>query len=225
MSELKVNYRRKSQWAAVRRKQRRAQFLFLGGRVMPLLMLALVVILIWSIAAGSYGTDGNHGADGKHGTDGSYGTLAGEGSAAMVVTASSQIGNKGGEEYWRWYGFSSRVDWCAVFVSWCAEQSGLLKGESMPRFAVCDDGIDWFTERQRWVAGTERKFMPPAGAVIFFDWDQDGRADHVGIVEKCEDGQVYTIEGNSDNICRRQCYPLGSETIAGYGVGQAVSQA
>ena len=197
-------YRRKNQWQAVRQKQRRAQLLSLtsGG----ILLLMLVVILILSIAAGAYGTDV------------SDESLAGEGSTAMVMIASSQLGKEGGEEYWKWYGFSSHVDWCAIFVSWCADQAGLLEDGSMPKFALCDDGIAWFVERQRWISGADRQFMPPAGAIIFFDWDQNGTSDHVGIVEKCEGRFIYTIEGNSRDVCRRRCYPLGSGTIAGYGI-------
>lgn len=197
-------YRRKNQWEAVRQKQRRAQLLSLtsGG----ILLLVLVVILILSISAGAYGTDI------------SDERLAGEGSTAIVMIASSQIGKEGGEEYWRWYGFSSHVDWCAIFVSWCADQAGLLEDGSMPKFALCDDGIAWFMEQRCWITGADRQFMPPAGAIIFFDWDQNGISDHVGIVEKCEGRFVYTIEGNSRDVCRRRCYPLGSGTIAGYGI-------
>ena len=197
-------YRRKKQWEAVRQKQRKAQFFSLtsGG----ILLLVLVVILILSIAAGAYGTDI------------SDERLAGEGSTAIVMIASSQLGKEGGEEYWRWYGFSSHVDWCAIFVSWCADQADLLEDGSMPKFAFCDDGIAWFMERQHWITGADQAFMPPAGAIIFFDWDQNGTSDHVGIVEKCEGRFVYTIEGNSRDVCRCRCYPLGSGTIAGYGI-------
>ena len=53
--------------------------------------------------------------------------------------------------------------------------------------------------------------------VIFFDWNQDGRSDHVGIVEQYEDGMIYTIEGNSSDVCRRKCYVAGSDVIRGYG--------
>ena len=59
------------------------------------------------------------------------------------------------------------------------------------------------------------------GDIIFFDWDsggQDGRADHVGIVERVENGRVYTVEGNSDNdTCRQKSYPIGYYEIYGYG--------
>ena len=65
----------------------------------------------------------------------------------------------------------------------------------------------------------------PPSLVIFFDWDnkggsgpQDGEADHVGIVQKVEDGIIYTVEGNSGNLCRVNRYPIGHYEILGYGV-------
>ena len=130
-------------------------------------LVAIIVILMMSLSTGAYGADI------------SDLELTGEESTDMVMVAASQIGNEGGELYWRWYGFSAHVDWCAVFVSWCADQAGLLDNGSMPKFAVCDDGIRWFVEKGRWF---NRNISPELGMIIFFDWDQDGRADHVGIV-------------------------------------------
>ena len=154
-------------------------------------------------------------AAGAYGADISDLELTGEGSTDMIMVAASQIGNEGGEIYWRWYGFSSHVDWCAVFVSWCADQAGLIDDGSMPKFAVCDNGIRWFVEKGRWF---NRNIEPKPGMIIFFDWDGDGRSDHVGIVEKFEEGMIYTIEGNSGDICRRRCYDVGSSVIMGYGI-------
>lgn len=169
-------------------------------------LVAIIVILMMSLSAGAYGADI------------SDLELTGEGSTDMVMVAASQIGNEGGELYWRWYGFSAHVDWCAVFVSWCADQAGLLDNGSMPKFAVCDDGIRWFIDKGRWF---NRNISPEPGMVIFFDWDQDGRSDHVGIVEKCEEDMIYTIEGNSNDVCMRRCYVAGSGVIMGYGVSFA----
>ena len=133
---------------------------------------------------------------------------------ALVAIAQSQIGNEGGEIYWRWYGFENRADWCAIFVSWCAEQAGMLEDESLPRYAVCDDGIRWFIKNEEWYS---RRIEPKAGMIIFFDWDNDGVSEHTGIVEKCEEGIVHTIEGNSQDVCRRKWYAVGDKTIMGYG--------
>ena len=74
--------------------------------------------------------------------------------------------------------------------------------------------MTWFKKNGQW---QDRNYLPQAGDLIFFDWEGDGRCNHVGIVEKCEDGVVYTIEGNSGNACKRQHYPVGSKKIFGYG--------
>ena len=63
----------------------------------------------------------------------------------------------------------------------------------------------------------DKNYEPQAGDLIFFDWGNDGSIDHVGIVEKCENGTVYTVEGNSGDACKQQSYPVGSSSIYGYG--------
>ena len=149
-----------------------------------------------------------------------YGISVGDGE--IVTVALSQIGNVGGQPYWSWYGFESRVEWCACFVSWCANECGYIDGGVIPKFAGCVNGVQWFKDRGQWQDGS---FEPSAGQIIFFDWDnkgssgpQDGQSDHVGIVEKCENGIVYTIEGNSGDSCRQNQYPVGYYEILGYGI-------
>ena len=135
----------------------------------------------------------------------------------LLSIAMAQLGNVGGEVFWRWYGFESRVEWCAIFVSWCADQSGLLSAGILPRFSVCDEGVRWFQARNRW---KDNSYTPSPGDIIFFDWGfngLDGNTDHVGIVKKVEGGRVYTIEGNSGDTCRECSYPLGYYEIQGYG--------
>lgn len=138
----------------------------------------------------------------------------GNGNAALVQVAATQLGNAGGEPYWSWYGFSSRVEWCACFVSWCADQCGLIESGEMPKFAKCTSGVEWFQRNGRWSAGG----VPAPGDIIFFDWNGDGNADHVGIVEKIENGYVCTIEGNNGDMCRRGRYELEGNLILGYGI-------
>ena len=141
----------------------------------------------------------------------------------IVAVALSQIGNVGGQPYWSWYGFGSRVEWCACFVSWCANECGYIDTGVIPKFAGCVNGVNWFRERGQWA---DNSAEPTPGMIIFFDWDspggssgpQDGLSDHVGIVEKVENGRVYTIEGNSGDSCRRRDYPLGYYEILGYGI-------
>ena len=138
------------------------------------------------------------------------------GSPNMVQIALSQVGNVGGQPYWSWYGFTSRVEWCAIFVSWVAEQSGYLEAGIMPKFSVCLDGVNWFKARGLW---KDKTYIPKTGDIIFLDWEVDGNVNHVGIVEKVENGRVYTVEGNSTNdTCRQKSYPIGNMVIFGYGV-------
>jgi len=113
--------------------------------------------------------------------------------SSIIEVADAQIGNIGGEPYWSWYGFTSRVEWCACFVSWCAGQCGYINAGIIPKFSSCEDGVRWFKDRGQW---QDHIYAPSPGYLIFFDWNGDGIADHVGIVERVEDGTVYTIEGN-----------------------------
>ena len=143
------------------------------------------------------------------------------GSSDIVTVAAAQIGNVGGQPYWSWYGFKSRVEWCACFVSWCANECGYIEAGLIPKFAGCQsEGVAWFKACGLW---KERGFIAKPGDIIFFDWaDKDtgvrsGSADHVGIVEKVENGRVYTIEGNSSDSCRRRDYDINSLDILGYG--------
>ena len=147
----------------------------------------------------------------------------GMGSGEIVAVALSQVGNVGGQPYWSWYGFDHRVDWCAIFVSWCANECGYIDAGVIPKFAGCVQGSRWFKERGLW---QDKSYIPNPGDVVFFDWDdpggfsgpQDGVPDHVGIVEKVENGQVYTVEGNSGDKCCQRSYPVGCYEIYGYGV-------
>ena len=137
------------------------------------------------------------------------------GNQAIVEVALTQLGNEGGQPYWSWYGFDGRVEWCACFVSWCADQCGYIESGIIPKFAGCVDGANWFKGNGQW---QDRSYEPSAGDIIFFDWEGDGETDHVGIVEKCENGVVYTVEGNSGDACRQKQYTVGSSSIYGYGV-------
>ena len=142
----------------------------------------------------------------------------------IVSVALSQIGEVGGQPYWSWYGFGSRVEWCACFVSWCANECGYIETGVIPKFAGCVNGVQWFKDRGQWIDGSAE---PVPGMIIFFDWDnkgssgpQDGLSDHVGIVQKVENGIVYTVEGNSGDSCRINQYSVGHYEVLGYGVPQ-----
>ena len=135
------------------------------------------------------------------------------GNPELVELAKRQVGNVGGQPYWSWYGFNSRVEWCACFVSWCYGQMGL----SEPRFAGCQSqGLPWFQSHGQWGARGYDNLAP--GDAIFFDWDLDGSADHVGIVIGTDGSRVYTVEGNSGDACKIRSYDVNYECIKGYGL-------
>ena len=163
--------------------------------------LFIVVIMILFCAALTFTEDGNR--------------VEGTGDNTIVEVAAAEIGNEGGEKYWKWYGFSSRVDWCAIFCSWCADQCGYIDSGILPRFSIVGDGANWFKTRHRW---SGRGYSPKPGDFIFFDYEHDGVLDHVGIVENCDGKAVTTIEGNSRDACKRLSYRVGAPQIAGYGL-------
>lgn len=162
----------------------------------------------------------------------------------IVKVAESQIGVSGGDPYWSWYGFDERVEWCACFVSWCADQCGYLEGNyriekpeldqsgieeqtvadeviSFPKYSGVGDGIQKFKDKDMWQDRNkdDKNYVPHKGDIIFFDWEVDGSSDHTGIVEYYDEAtnKVHTIEGNSGDMVKRQEYDLTDERIVGYG--------
>jgi hypothetical protein len=147
----------------------------------------------------------------------------GLGSNDLVNLALSQLGNKGGEKYWRWAGLNKRCEWCALFVSWCGDQTGLRAAGQIPYFSFVSDGVSFYKKKGKWIDGSEvnssncDKLIYP-GMIIFFDWEPDGNPNHVGIVTKVENGYIYTVEGNSSDAVREKQYSANSNKIYGFGV-------
>jgi len=145
------------------------------------------------------------------------------GSNELVNLALSQLGNEGGEKYWRWAGLSSRCEWCALFVSWCGDQTGLRAAGKIPYFSFVSDGVSFYKNKDLWIDGSEvnssncDKIIYP-GMIIFFDWEPDGKPNHVGIVKKVENGYIYTVEGNSSDAVRERNYSADSNKIYGFGI-------
>ena len=132
----------------------------------------------------------------------------------LVKAAQTGIGNKGGEPYWSWYDFDAKVDWCACFVSWAMNETGAIEAGNAPKFAYVPDGINWFVARDQFIESNQ---TPSSGDLIFFDWDQDGGRDHVGIIASVKDNKIFTIEGNSSDRCRVKVYSIADPVIYGYG--------
>lgn len=141
----------------------------------------------------------------------------------IILVAKAQIGNEGGDKFWKWYGFTEHVHWCACYVSWCANECGYIDKGIIPKFSGCVNGIEWFKEKNLWQDRGE-SYYPIIGDIIFFDWydengNQDGVSDHVGIVTRTDitNRTIYTIEGNTSNKCAERMYSFDDVQVMGYG--------
>lgn len=175
-------------------------------------VIILVIALIGGFIAAIYNSD----------EDANYDTSQIPNSQ-IVLVAKAQIGNEGGDKFWQWYGFKEHVQWCACYVSWCANECGYIEKGIIPKFAGCTDGINWFKERNQWNDRGE-SYYPIIGDIIFFDWkdengNQDGTCDHVGIVTRTDitNRTIYTVEGNTSNKCAERMYSFDDVQVIGYG--------
>ena len=145
------------------------------------------------------------------GIGGGTGTRQGGEEAAAI--ALSQVGQVGGYPYWSWYGFSSRVEWCACFVSWCYAQVGL----SEPGFPGAPQGA-WPGSNPTTSGRTGNAPTSLRGRhLLRLGWFRQRRpCGHCG---GCGRNRVYTVEGNSGNdACNYKSYLRGSSVIRGYGL-------
>ena len=137
---------------------------------------------------------------------------------AVIDLALSQVGQAGGQPYWSYFGFRSRVAWCACFVHWCMRHTPSAT-DSYPTTrnnAYCQTVADNFSSIGQWANRNYTDLV--AGDTIFFDWEGDGHTDHIGLVIGTDGTMVYTVEGNSGDAVRIKSYPVGSGVIYGYGL-------
>ena len=137
---------------------------------------------------------------------------------AVIDLALSQVGQAGGQPYWSYYGFSSRVEWCACFVHWAMRNtpSASSKYPTTANNAYCQTVANNFMSIGQW--GDRNYTNLVAGDTIFFDWQGDGHTDHIGLVIGTDGTNVYTVEGNSGDAVKVKSYPVGSSVIYGYGL-------
>jgi hypothetical protein len=138
----------------------------------------------------------------------------------IVQTATNELGNYGGK-YWKWYGLNYRMQWCCVFVSWVANENGLLN-DYIPKFTSVKQGIRYYENKNQ--LKYAKNYKPKPGDIVFFDYPSKYLVDHVGIVEKIEKGFVYTIEGNANSdYVKRKKYDIHSPYLYAYGVPDYVN--
>lgn len=122
-------------------------------------------------------------------------------------------GKKGGDKYRQWYtGSADGANWCATFISWCANEAGILD-IAIPKFQSCDAGIEWFKlqgvfEYTNAYNGNAKNCK--RGDIIFFSKGDKNDSTHVGIVTGFNDGIINTVEGNSSNTIKNKTYDIAN---------------
>lgn len=128
---------------------------------------------------------------------------------SLLPIAQSQLGQSGGK-YQSWAGIGSG-DWCAAFVSWCADQAGYnlvdwtditSDPNDFPFYVTVGRGARWFNwnNRLQYSRAHGGNYTPVSGDIIYFAWDSNPdlvELWHTGIVESVTNGRIYTIEGNT----------------------------
>ena len=116
------------------------------------------------------------------------------------------------------YAVKNTDDWCDIFVTVVFQREGL--SHLVGRECGVERHIQIFKKLGIW--NEDGTTTPQSGDIITFNWDKntqqnDGWADHIGIVERVENGWIHTIEGNSSNgVVRRNTYRVGHGNIRGF---------
>ena len=149
----------------------------------------------------------------------------------VLAAAAAMVGVKGGSaEHHRLvndynsvrplpvgYAVKNSDDWCDIFTTVIFQREGL--SDLIGRECGVERHIHIFKRLGIW--NEDGNSTPKAGDIITFNWDQnsqqnDGWADHIGIVEKVENGIIHTIEGNSNDEVKRNTYRIGHGNIRGF---------
>lgn len=137
----------------------------------------------------------------------------------LAVAQKNDPSRNGGQKYWQFMGWQSRVEWCACFVSWCIYNTN-YNGMPMTQYiSTKSSGVWQFISECQSNPRTKyqgRGYTPKRGDLIFFDWEPDGSADHIGIVQNTTNGTILTIEGNSSDAVNERTYGVGSSNVYGF---------
>lgn len=127
---------------------------------------------------------------------------------------------KGYTRYGAWYG-DRYGHWCAMYVRFCLYYAG-VNPDYVPFDSNCQTWIDLLSDEQYDLYREAAQYEPVPGDIVFFDWNLDGTADHVGILAEqiaateIDTAKLRTIEGNSENCVQYNTYDVGNPTIMGY---------
>lgn len=123
------------------------------------------------------------------------------------------------DKYILWYNaatgtkFATTVAWCAISASW-ANRRGGVDEKNYPNFSSCSASLKVLEKNG--LVKSPKTYKPKSGDLIYFDWDQNGTAEHVGMVFSFDGKYVETIEGNSSDAVRHKKYLANSKYISKY---------
>ena len=130
------------------------------------------------------------------------------------MDANGKTGTSGNyTKYGEWYGINPGA-WCAMFVSWCANQAG-VSTSVIPKYASVQIGMDWYKDKG--LFQYKESYTPKAGDIMFM---KSNGASHTGIVLYCDGKTLYTVEGNTSDTCACRKYDVNNAKITGYGTPQ-----
>lgn len=138
----------------------------------------------------------------------------------IVDVAMAEVGTKesgtNNVKYNTWYyGHAVSGDdyaWCAVFVSWCANQAGCLDAIGGKKAGV-SALYDYFKSNKIFHAKGSG-YKPKAGDIMI---QKNNGASHTGIVYAADDNSFYTVEGNSSDKVQKCQYAYTSAKLTGWG--------
>lgn len=137
----------------------------------------------------------------------------------VLAVARTQLGYAeradGYTRYGDWYGIPTG-DWCAMFLSFCLHYAK-VPTMAFPQAAGCETWIALLSDGQFGLYAEKDAYTPAVGDFVFFDWDGDGAADHVGVLEERDDAGFTVIEGNSSDKVQRVEYLFSDPSLLGYG--------
>lgn len=137
----------------------------------------------------------------------------------IIEIAQKEIGYKEGAGNSNKYSkelYNKAQEWCADFVRWCLIKVGA--GELYPVSSYVPTIAEWFDKKKQYKNSKAKggDYTPQKGDIVLFDYNKNKTSDHIGLVENVENGKIYTIEGNKDQMVKRCVYDLDSKDIRAY---------
>lgn len=129
----------------------------------------------------------------------------------VINLANAQGAEVGGKKYWSWWGYTSRVAWCQIWVSWIMAHAGVPESV-YGKYENCQYAISQMQQKGIWHA---RGYRPQPGDVCYYDWDGGG-ADHVGIVVTVNGDSVTVREGNKNDRVDNRVIAYNNSQVVGY---------